>query len=236
MTLQEQWDDLQTIVERRAKSIMDAAYPSFPGEFYRVYQTGKMEVCLVKKATYVFPFSTYPSGKKPTAKDVTRLGEDLSKPPVIDPLKMYFDYTTTGSGAHSSSVKARDLFEETNGLFISKEKAESESIRLFEKWKSDRDFDELHKKDVGYDYNKNGYKFLGWQNSWNHVYFDADGNVTTDPAKKKSFGYLTCDYPEYGKCREEKHRLVEVHHNQRGSENTVSCPVCKIYYKYDSSD
>ena len=29
-----------------------------------------------------------------------------------------------------------------------------------------------------------GYKFLGWQNGWKHVYFDEDGNQTTGDASK----------------------------------------------------
>jgi hypothetical protein len=81
-----------------------------------------------------------------------------------------------------------------------------------------------------------GYKFLGWQNSWKHVHFDKDGKQTDDRSKAVSFGYLTKDYPEYGKCRELGHKYDEVQHNQRGSENTCSCDICKIYWKYDCSD
>lgn len=83
---------------------------------------------------------------------------------------------------------------------------------------------------------QSGYKFLGWQNGWKHVYFDEDGNETEDNSKKRTFGYRTADYPEYGKCRELKHAKDEIQHNPRGSENTVSCDECKIYYKYDCSD
>ena len=83
---------------------------------------------------------------------------------------------------------------------------------------------------------KQGYKFLGWQNGWKHVYFDVDGNITTDDTKIKTFGYTKEDYPEYGNCKEQKHKLDEVQHNPRGSENTVSCDICKIYWKYDCSD
>lgn len=81
-----------------------------------------------------------------------------------------------------------------------------------------------------------GYQFLGWENGWKHVYFDEEGNETTEPTKKRTFGYRTADYPEYGKCRDEKHVKDSVQHNPRGSENTVSCDTCKIYYKYDCSD
>jgi hypothetical protein len=86
-----------------------------------------------------------------------------------------------------------------------------------------------------------GYKFLGWQNGWKHVYFDEDGNLTTGDASKgekpkRTFGYLKEDYPEYGACMEAGHKHDSVQHNPRGSENTVSCDICKIYWKYDCSD
>jgi hypothetical protein len=81
-----------------------------------------------------------------------------------------------------------------------------------------------------------GYKFLGWQNGWKHVYFDEEGNETNDKLRQKTFVYKTSDYPEYGKCCDEKHKKDEIQHNMRGSENTVSCDICKIYWKYDCSD
>lgn len=91
-------------------------------------------------------------------------------------------------------------------------------------------------KAIDEDLQKQNYVFLGWQNGWKHVYFDEKGNETTDTEKRKSFGYAERDYPEYGACRRQKHVLDEVQHNQRGSENTVSCDICRIYWKYDCSD
>ena len=87
-----------------------------------------------------------------------------------------------------------------------------------------------------FDYKANGYNFLGWQNGWKHVYFDKDGNVTEDRKIAVVAGYLTADYPEYGKCRDLGHKHIKIQHDRRGSENTVSCPICKIYWKYDCSD
>jgi hypothetical protein len=100
---------------------------------------------------------------------------------------------------------------------------------------------EKHKKTPEYDYKANGYNFLGWQNGWVHVHYDEDGNITSgDTSKgekpKKSFGYDSSKHPEYASCVKEKHQLIEVQHNRRGSENTVSCPICMIYWKYDCSD
>lgn len=80
------------------------------------------------------------------------------------------------------------------------------------------------------------YKFLGWQNGWNHVYFDEAGNITKDPEQRKTFGYTEKDYPEYGKCQRLQHNVQEHHIGNRGVENTVWCNICKIYWKYDCSD
>ena len=68
-------------------------------------------------------------------------------------------------------------------------------------------FKEKHRKDSSFDYNANGYKYLEWQNGW------------TEKPK------------EYLNCREQNHQLIDVSHNNRGTENTVSCPECLIYWK-----
>lgn len=60
---------------------------------------------------------------------------------------------------------------------------------------------------------KAGYKFLGWENS-----------------------SKTREVPEYQHCQSEKHVRDTVDHDNRGLEHTVSCDVCKVYWKYDSSD
>ena len=65
--------------------------------------------------------------------------------------------------------------------------------------------------------------------------FDANKKSPKSMRMGKSFGYSSADQPIYGKCRDLKHRRIEVSHNRSGSENTVSCPVCKIYWKYDCS-
>jgi hypothetical protein len=93
-----------------------------------------------------------------------------------------------------------------------------------------------HKNDIGHLLLQHNYKFLGWQNSWHHVYFDKNHNITKDSSNINSFGYLEEEYPEYIKCRNAGHKTDEIQVNQRGSENIVSCDICKIYWKYDSSD
>lgn len=58
-----------------------------------------------------------------------------------------------------------------------------------------------------------GYKFLWWENWW-----------------------MTHKTEEYKLCHELGHKRDEVEHSHRWSENTVSCDICKIYWKYDCSD
>jgi hypothetical protein len=95
----------------------------------------------------------------------------------------------------------------------------------------------LEKKDTNYNYAENGYKFLGWQNGWEHIYYDEDGKLCSETNKPSmSFGYTKEHHPEYRNCIDSKHQLIEVQHTRTGSENTVSCPICKIYWKYDCSD
>lgn len=58
-----------------------------------------------------------------------------------------------------------------------------------------------------------GYTYLGWRNSW--------GNL---PDK-------------YVECRAHQHKLDDTDlSNHRGSHHVISCDICKIWWKVDSSD
>jgi hypothetical protein len=87
------------------------------------------------------------------------------------------------------------------------------------------------------------YKYLGYQNGWKDVYFDADGYVTEDRTKAKRVGYLESSYPEYVRCIRLGHNdsTSDPHweckqHNPRGSNCTYWCEECKIFWKVDMSD
>jgi hypothetical protein len=60
---------------------------------------------------------------------------------------------------------------------------------------------------------KLGYKFLGWMNGWGHPYPE-----------------------EYEFCKNLGHVPNEVSYSDRGYDHTVYCDICKLYWKYDSSD
>lgn len=241
MTLKEKWDDLQTVAKRRADNFIQAVYPEAPPIFWKIEGLfGKFNECTPKELYYSWPISLYHHGKKPTQKDVDRLTGDLNKPYEMDPERIYVSYSYEWSPGQSASTgrKASDIFQrkQEDGLYFDKVVAEDAYEKHIAKSKADQEFDKLYKKDKDYNYSANGYKFLGWQNSWKHVHFDEKGIVTADTNKARTFGYLKEDYPEYGTCQEQGHRTINVSHNQRGSEHSVSCPVCKIMWKYDSSD
>lgn len=59
---------------------------------------------------------------------------------------------------------------------------------------------------------ENGYKFLGWMNGW----------VKWNPI-------------EYDDCHNRQHDLNSFDSNTT-CDHTISCDVCRIYWKYDSGD
>ena len=242
----EKWNYYKGLLDEKANVFMDTISLENPKIFYKVNPNGSVNECTVINRHYSFEPYLYFSGKKPTNKDVDTITALYNSEITFKPERAYFDYSYVWGiydgkeGVSKTAINVKDVFENKTA-FLLKEDAEkaAEEIKL----KNDEAnlFKETHKKDAGYDYKANGYKFLGWQNGWKHVYFDEDGKITTGDLSngekpKKTFGYTKEDYPEYGNCIELKHRRIEVQHNSRGSENTVSCPVCKIYWKYDCSD
>lgn len=241
----EKWNHCKNLLDEKAGRFMDTISPVIPDLFYKVNTDGSVNECTIINRNYTFE-SLYFSGKTPSNKDIDAITALCNSEITFNPERAYFYYSYVWGvydGKESTaktSIKIKEVFENKTA-FLSKEDAEKIAAGIKAKSDELKLFKETHKKDAGYNYNANGYKFLGWQNSWKHVYFDEDGKVTTgDLSKgekpKKSFGYTKEDYPEYGSCVEQKHSRIEVRHNSRGSENTVSCPVCKIYWKYDSSD
>lgn len=234
------WDRAMAILNKLEEDFMNETKFVCPEKFYLIGFDGKVKECKFKARKY--SNGLFFTGKNPKTQDVEKIENAVLNPVQLSTEKIFFDYSYEwGDGFKAStSISYKDIINNKK-VFSSFEEAEKIALAIRQENQRIKDFKELHKKDTSYNYSANGYKFLGWQNGWNHVYFDEDGNQTTgDISKgekpKKSFGYTKEQYPEYMNCIESKHIRIEVSHSRSGCENVVSCPICMIYYKYDSSD
>lgn len=241
----EKWNYYLSIVTEKTNRFIDSQKEgvSIPEIYYIVYPAGKIAEREIIGITYSHCKHrgiTYFNGKLPTKEDVAQLKtySESDIPFIID--NIWFTYKEIwdkeNGRTSTSSVRFSDIVNK-KGLFLNIEEARECAESVIRKTKEDAEFDAKYAKDANYNYTANGYRFLGWQNGWKHEYYDEDGILCSISGKpQKSVGYSKEDFPEYGKCVESKHRKIEVHHNSRGSENTVSCPICMIYWKYDCSD
>jgi len=241
----EKWNYYLSIVDVKTNKFINSQKEgkTIPSVYYVVYPSGKVAertIIDIEYSHYKHEGILYFTGKKPTKKEVKALAiySDMDIPFSVE--NLWFKYSEVwgkeNNRISTSSVMFTDVITE-KGLFYSIVDAEKQGEIIRKFVEEEKAFKELHKKDGGYNYTSNGYKFLGWQNEWKDVYYDEDGNLCSETGKPhKTFVYTKEDYPEYRKCIDSKHRLIEVSLNQRGSENIVSCPICKIYWKYDCSD
>jgi hypothetical protein len=81
-----------------------------------------------------------------------------------------------------------------------------------------------------------GFIFLGWENGWSVELVDENKIPVDDVKRGRMWIHPREDHPEYWACRDAGHVPDTVLHNVRGTENTVSCDKCKIYWKYDCGD
>jgi hypothetical protein len=241
----EKWNHYLAIINAKTNEFINSQKEgkTIPMIYYIVYPIGRIAertIIDVEYSHYKHNGKTHFSGKKPTKKEVEEIAEYSAKEIPLSIDNIYFKYSEIwdkeNNRTSTSSVKFTDIINEI-GLFHSLLAAEIISNKVLEENRIEKEFKEEHKKDGGYNYTTNGYKFLGWQNGWKHEYYDEDGKLCSETRKPhKSFGYSKENYPEYRNCIDLNHRRIEVSHNSRGSENTVSCPICKIYWKYDCSD
>jgi hypothetical protein len=172
---------------------------------------------------------------RPTKKRLIELKEKIENFKLsTDSIYCYYYYLYESNGVKAKASTAIKY----NDLMLIYQMTEEEVTQVFEqedaKRKSAKQFQETHAKDKYYNYSENGYKFLGWQNSWKYDWVDVDGNITLDPLKRK-YSRPCNTYTDFWDCRNLNHQTIEVRHDASGSENTVSCPLCKVYWKYDCS-
>lgn len=144
-------------------------------------------------------------GKKPSKKEINLLIQYIEM--IEYDINNVYVYFNDNKGV----IKYNNI-NNNSSYYSNIDDVKIESDRILQNNKDRIDFYNKHSKDVHYNYDANNYKFLGWLN-----------NGT--PQKNK----------DYINCINEKHRLVDVSHDRSGCENIVSCPICKIYWKYDSS-
>lgn len=176
--------------------------------------------------------------KKPTKLDIANLKDFIEHDDYcnITYIRVGYVLKNIEGNIQKGSTIFKNILDKTV-YFYSKEKAiEASKIMLKEREKAVA-FQIKYAKPKNYDYNANGYRFLGWQNNWQHEYYDKDKNLCSESKKPPVyFDYNANKYPEYAHCKTMKHRLIEVSLSDTGSEHIVSCPICKVYWKYDSSD
>ncbi len=239
----EQWCYYLAIINAKTNEFINSQKEGkiIPEKYYIVSPIGRVierTIVGVEYMHYRHDGKTFFNGKKPTNKDIKNIIEYSSRDIPFSTEYIYFKYSEKFGDKNilTSMVNFNTII---NGIdiFYSLDDANIVASKVLEDKRLEQEFNELHKKDSSYKYTANGYKFLGWQNGWQHDYYDEDGNLCSESGKPhKSFGYTKEKYPEYRNCIDSKHRRIEVSHNSRGSENTVSCPICKIYWKYDCSD
>lgn len=241
----EKWNFYLSIIDKKTEEFINSQKEGkiIPNAYYYVYPSGKIVERTIIGTEYSHhnhKGKTYFNGKNPSNKDIEEIKEYSTKEIPFSIDNIYFKYSEIwdieNNHKLTSNAKFNDVINKI-GLYYSRSEAEIISQKIIEENRIEKEFKENFKKNKGYNYISNGYKFLGWQNGWKADYYDEDGNLCSETGKPyKSFGYSKETYPEYNNCIDLKHRRIEVSVNNRGSENIVSCPICKIYWKYDCSD
>lgn len=212
----EKYNFYKQILTDKAEVFMDKHYLSLQNKdivntFYLIRSDGIIQECQILYRFYKFKESML---LKPTRQDVLdiKLLSETNYDFEVNRIGIRYKYCEVKSYMATSTILANQLYCGTNeNICFSKSDAEIISEKKINDLNKTKLFYNEHQKDKNYNYDSNGYKFLGWSNGQDE-----------DPI-------------EYLKCKELKHILISVSHNNHGSENSVSCPECKIYWKYDCS-
>jgi len=213
----EKYNFYKQILTDRAEVFMNQHYLNLQNQdivdiFYLIKNDGTIQECQTLYRFYKFKESSL---LKPTRKDVLdiKLLSETHYDFEVNRIGIRYKFINDGkSYMATSTILIDELYGEINkNICFSKSDAEMVSEKKINELGKTESFHKEHQKDKNYNYDSNGYKFLGWSNGWNE-----------NPI-------------EYLICKESYHHLISVSHNNHGSENTVSCPECKIYWKYDCS-
>ncbi len=212
-TYLERWEEFNNlIIQRDNEYVAQVLGDKTLNKLYHVQYQGKLDELIVTGYSVDHylngnRISLYYAKKKPTRIELMRIQNFYEAEPEYCP-----DFITVHvKGENYSTGFKLKKIRDKDFVYEDRGEAEKVSKELSEKTLIREKFLKIHQKPKNYNYLANGYRMLGWQGAEKH---DA----------------------AYQKCRELKHELVEVSENMRGTEHNVSCPVCKIFWKYDSGD
>lgn len=213
----EKWNYYKSIIDNKTNEFINSILEGkvIPEKFYKITYANNIieyEIIGSEYSHHKHKGKTYFNGKKPTTEDVKEIETYCLSEIPFTIENIWFKYSQYYSDSNlksTSSINFDDLINKKE-IFYSIEETKIELEKAKAQNEELRLFRENNKRDNNFSYA--GYKFLGWRNGW------SDNPV------------------EYTNCRSNNHRLIEFSKNSRGSENVVDCVICKIYWKYDSSD
>src|SRR5687768_14691994 len=196
------WNEYMRLIKERESVFIKGVLGDKPHDIiYQVFGKGKIQVCYVTGINYsVYRTGLFFTTQNTTQIDINKIKKYYDDDPVMTADNIAFEYYYLyGENNDRKAISTHFLYAPNSNsiLTLSKEEAELVSENRKRDYEEYESWKKLHQKDRHFNYNAAGYKFLGWQNDWKHVYFDGNGNQTTDPDKKRTFGYTKDDYPEY---------------------------------------
>lgn len=221
----DKWDYYINVIDEKTKKfIKDVVANSTINviqKYYIVYEsTGIIIEAVIKNITYNHvahgAYLKY-IGKSPKNIKIKEIEEYANSEIPFDINNILFIYRLTKDGHPFGTVNNRIKDFNKDNIYYNIKDAEAARNIILQRNVEYDNFKRIHNKDTKYKYEEHGYKYLGTQNSWN-------------------FDNIENEQPEYYNCINQKHPLIEVRNNNKGTYNTTSCPKCKIYWTCDSSD
>ena len=235
----EKWNALISKLDEKTNAFLKEATKDMeiPKKYYVVYPNGDLEKRDVIKLYYNHDWHYYYKKVEPTKKELDELNKYYEE--------VYFSkeyiYIEVGYERSEGDLSFRldnliKVLNEDNYYFsYEKAKAEGDKIKAF--YKQQEEFVRLNEQEGGFDYEAHGYKYLGFEEDWTYGDLDEDEELCSKTGKPMhSYGYSKTENPEFKKCREAKHKLLRYTESSKSTNNIRCCPICKIYWRFDSRD
>lgn len=208
----EKWNYYLSILNNRTKNFIDSNIDiTIPNIFYITHNNGKIDECETIEIEYLHSRHGFKSyiGKNPTKKDIERIIEYSTNDIPFSIEYIYIKYIyLNNSEITKSSIKFSDLKTSSN-LFKNRFDAEYKSSEILNEIKIHNNNISKYLNYTDDDYISDGFKFLGWINSWSNI------NSLED-------------HSDYYDCIKSKHDIINI---RIGKIEISCCPICKIYWK-----